>query len=510
MTQEKLFASFLLDQAQGVEIALRADQVTEATPILGDIQKLPGSVDFLEGFMHLRDDVIPVINLKKRLGFTPDSYPPEAKVAVISHFNTRYGLLFEDIREVFRAKPEKILPINPALRTDDQVISALIKLEPGKRAVELLDLDHLFADTDIEHTNDQPPRESIAKQVTYSRYVVFTSGQQDYGVSVDIAREITFCREINEIFKTGIVAGAIELRGRTIPIMATQALLTNSDEIELVTEEHSRILILSSNNCSVGMIVDHIKEITTVADDSILPFPYSDNDNVKGLLSRPDQQDIILLDVHKLLCNHSDAIKSMANIGNDPGQTTEDIHAGAHAVTHHLITENCYLIFSIGKNFAIEIKDVNEILENDHVMKVPGASGCSTEVINLRGEIVPIINLRNFYQFDTRQKTGANKLIICSAHGQTVALEVDQIVTIYKQEQFYTTPSLGNQLRSKKDTLDRLIEYLNDEGGNEHVLVLNIHSLIRNHLQLETKSLQAPDVRADDRAEDTITEQPKG
>ena len=510
MIQEKLFASFLLDKAQGVEIALKADQVTEATHIQGGLQKLPGSVDFLEGFMHLRDDVIPVINLKKRLGFTPSSYPPEAKVAVVSHLNTRYGLLFEDIREVFRAKPEKILPINPVLRTDDQAISALIKLEPGKRAVELLDLDHLFADANIDHTSDQSSGEPTASQTTYSRYVVFSSAQQDYGVSVDIAKEITFCREIDEMFRNGIVAGAIALRGRTIPVMDTKVLLTNKGDTELVVGENSRILILASDNCSVGLIVDSIKEITTVADDSILPFPYRDNENVKGMLSRPGQKNVMLLDIHNLICNHVDTIKSMANIGNNKELASEDIHAGPHAVTHHLITENCYLIFSIGKNFAIEIKDVNEIIENHDVMKVPGASGCSTEVINLRGEIVPIIHLRNFYQFDTCQKKGSTKLIICSAQEQTVALEVDQIVTIYKQEQFYTTPSLGNQLRSKKDTLDRLIEYLNDEGVNEHVLVLNIHNMICNHLQLETKSMQAQDVRADERADDITIEQPKG
>ena len=225
------------------------------------------------------------------------------------------------------------------------------------------------------------------------------------------------------------------------------------------------------------------------------------------MLPGAGQQNTILLDIQNLVCDHVATIKSMANIGNSGNeQENDDIHASTTAVTHHLITENCYLVFSISKNFAIEIKDVKEIIESDQVMKVPGASGCSTGVINLRGEVVPIINLRNFYQFDTQQKAGTSKLIICSAHGQTVALEVDQIVTIYKQEKFYTTPSLGNQLRSKKDTLDRLIEYLNDVGINEHVLVLNIHSLIRNHLQLETKSLQAPDVRADD----TTTEQPKG
>jgi len=58
----------MLDQTAGLEIALRAESVTEATPINGAIQTLPAGIDFLEGIMHLRDDVIPIINLKKRLG----------------------------------------------------------------------------------------------------------------------------------------------------------------------------------------------------------------------------------------------------------------------------------------------------------------------------------------------------------------------------------------------------------------------------------------------------------
>ncbi len=491
----------MLDQDKGLEIALRAEHVSEATSIQGTIQELPGSVNFLEGVMHLRDDVIPVINLKKRLGLKDVEYSQEAKVAIVSLFNKRYGLLFEDIKEVFRADQNIIMPISKVLQTQDQAISALIKLEPGKRAVELLDLNQLFidapADSDTSPVEDRPTT-STAKATTYSRYVVFKSGNQEYGVPVEIARELTFCTEINEMFKTGVTAGAIELRGNTIPVIDTYALLTDGETNECAISDKTRILILSSEDCTAGLIVDEIREIMTIPDNEILPFPDGENENVIGMYSRPGDLNTILLNCGALISDQSDAIKSMANIGN--GQTSDSEESDMTTTvttTHHLITENCYLIFSIGQNFAIEIKDVKEILENLHIMKVPGAMGCSTEVISLRGAVVPIVNLRKFYGFEEAENE-SSKLIICSAHGQTVALEVDQIVTIYKQEQFHTTPSLSEKLQARKDTVNRLIEFLNEDGLKQHVLVLDIHNMIRNHLQIEGKTLQDQEVEPDE------------
>lgn len=502
MSQEQLFASFVLDSSQGMEIALNAEYVTEATHIQQPLQKLPGSVDFLEGFMHLRKDVIPVINLKKRLGLSDQTYSGDAKVAVVSLFNSRYGLLFEDIKEVFRAKLDIIRPINQALLTEDRIVSALIQLEPGKRAVELLDLNVLF-NNDYKGIDDLQVQQKGADEAvlptTYSRYVIFKTGDQEYGITVDVAQEITFCTEIDEMFKTGIIAGAIELRGRTIGIMNSRSFLNNSSYDEMILGEESRILVLSFDTCKVGLIVDEVKEILTVADDSILPFPFKNSGNVKGMLSRVGQQDIILLNIQELVRSHRDTLKSVANLGNNGHGIEFEEEQENERTRHHLITENCYLIFSIDKNFAIELKDVNEILENVDVMHIPGVDGHTAEVINLRGEVVPVVDLRQFYLIEGEQDDHLRKLIICSAHGQTVALGVDQIVTIYKQEQFYPTPSLGRQFSGKRDTLDRLIEYRNGQDINEHVLVLNVHSLIRNHLQFETGDAQTfePDSNTD-------------
>lgn len=63
-----------------------------------------------------------------------------------------------------------------------------------------------------------------------------------------------------------------------------------------------------------------------------------------------------------------------------------------------------------------------------------------------------------------------------------VALEVDTIVTIYKQEKYQNAGSLNPDLAKVADTLDRLIVFDNAVASREHVLVMNVHNLIRNHL----------------------------
>jgi len=188
----------------------------------------------------------------------------------------------------------------------------------------------------------------------------------------------------------------------------------------------------------------------------------------------------MLLDVANLIASQIDRLESMARIKPEEEEEKEAVLAEAR----HLITENCYLVFSISKNFAIELKDVQEILEPNELLAIPSASGFDAEVINLRGAIIPVVNLRNFYGYPERTDTeNSSRLIICRYENRTIALQVDTIITIYKQEQFHLTPSLNPQLQPRKDTLDHLIEFVGEIGVKEHVLVVNTQNLIRNHLR---------------------------
>ena len=497
---EQLFASFMLDQTAGLEIALRAEDVTEATPIKGRIQTLPASVEFLEGIMHLRDEVIPIINLKKRLGLTDNNYGTGAKVAVITLFNNRYGLLFDDIKEVFRVDQTSIRPLNSALQSEDKIISALISLERGKRTVEVLELEHLFPNGLSEAEKGYVSNgESAcdAQPVTYSRYIVFSCSGQEYGVPVQYSQEISFYSDINTMFKTGCVEGALQLRGSIIPVINSQFLLSGTEDTVQDIGDAVRILVLSHEECTLGMIVEEVREIVTVPDNEILLMPLGGNPGVSGIYPRKSGVNIMLLDMPILVCDHMEKIKSLARINAKKEEDKEDLQVEAH----HLITENCYLVFAIEKNFAIEIKEVQEIIESDGVMGVPGVTGFNSQIINLRGQIVPVVDLRSFYNYPPKSKGAEkSKLIICRGQSRTVALEVDRIVTIYKQEQFHATPSLNPQLAGRKDTLDRLIDFVGRDGTSEHVLVVNSDNLVRNHLAVhaETETPSTPDDNGDD------------
>lgn len=502
---DQLFASFMLDEKKGLEIALKAENVAEATPFNPAIQILPASIDYLEGIMPLRGDVIPVINLKKRLGLDTQEYGENATVAIVTLYNQQFGLLFDDIREVFKTESKYIMPINSVLQSDDPIISAIIKRNQGERTAELLDLAHLFKDQSLE-VLDQATRNTAApqppRQTDYSRWVVFTCFDQSYGVPVQYSREIAFFSEIDDMFKSGQVEGAIQLRGITIPVMDGRYLLAEQKK-DRSKDADNRVLILASEECSFGMMVDEIKTILTIADDDILTVPSGGSDNLLGIYHQQDGTNILLLDMPNLVCNQIEDIKSLSRIKN--GTNKENIEPQTISRSHHLITENCYLIFAIHKNFAIELKDVQEIIESENILKVPRAGGYSTSVINLRGTIVPVINMRSFYGYPAGDSEDS-KLIICRGQSRTIALQIDQIVTIYKQEDYHSTPSLNPQLAPKKDTLDRLIEYEKEDGLKEHVLVINMHNLVRNHLEFKTDKDAGPQPTAHDITSEYDTE----
>lgn len=505
MAQDQLFASFVLDKTQGLEIALRAESVTEATPITGAIHKLPGSLDFVEGIMHLREDAIPIINLKKRLGLVRQEYEQGAMVAVVKLFHRRYGLLFDEIKEVFAANVADISQVDGALQTDDKIISALIQTKKDRRTVELLDLNGLFfgKSLELEKIGQALQGEKEHKKETqYLRYVVFSFAGQSFGVPVECTQEITFfdaakhlykredddssfSASLEDIFKHGDIDGTLTLRGRTIPLLRARRILTGIDPTsEDCWGERSRILVLSSDECSIGIVVEEVSMIETIPEDEIMSLGACKNSAVSGIYQKAEGHNIMLLNMENLVCNRMDELKAMGRLSCEVEK--KEIGPGLSGVgSHHLLTENCYLLFSVGQNMAVQLKDVQEIIERKGVLGMPGGTGFARGVINLRGAVVPVVNLREFFGYKKgKSRPGDQKLIICKTESRKVALEVDNIVTIYKQEQYQNTSSLKPDLAKKEDTLDRLIVFDGGVGKKEHVLVVNIHNLIRNHLDV--------------------------
>ena len=507
------FASFTLNQGHPIELAINAESVLEATPVNGHIQAFLTGVDFLEGFMHLRDDTIPVINMKRRLGLPHCEYASSAKVAVIRRSDLRMGLLFDDIKDVLCVPQTCIHPVHPGLLSKNSIISDLIKLDAGRRTLELLDLNMLIdgPGTTGPTGEDAPQSHDDARknEKKYTRYVVFVSAGQEYAVPVRHTQEITFLSKIDDVFKNDHIEGAVRLRGQAIAVLSSVRLLPNSAAPSL-SGENTRVLILNSDGLHYGIIVDEIREIISIGHHDIRPVPQNNRNTVCGIYQRPNLKNIMLIQAENLIKTQHEVLRAMARLKNN---AIEPVVSNDGVRCDRSISDHCYLIFSISRNFAIELNDVQEIIESRDILNIPGAGGLDGRVLNLRDRIIPVINMRRFYGYDENPDSDPRgKLIVVRNRTRTVALEVDHIVTIYKQVRSQKTPSLNPRLSEREDTLDRLIEYVGDSGLKEHVLVVNVCAMMDNHLGLTTPTESTTNkiyLEESDHDSDRTSQQPK-
>jgi purine-binding chemotaxis protein CheW len=83
--------------------------------------------------------------------------------------------------------------------------------------------------------------------------------------------------------------------------------------------------------------------------------------------------------------------------------------------------------FRLGDNhFAVDIMRIREIVLPQPLSGMPRPSRVLDGMINLRGTVIPVVNLRTRFEMEQRFG-GAGKLMIISVGGRPVALAVDDV-----------------------------------------------------------------------------------
>lgn len=137
-SDELHLVTFSLGEEYGVHIR----QVQEIIRV-GSVTIVPNSPSYMEGVINLRGRVLPVLNLRKKLGVPEAGVTKDSRVVVTEVGGKTLGLLVDSVShvikvpaEVVEAAPEEVLEI------DTDYITGVCKLP--KRLVILLDLDKLL------------------------------------------------------------------------------------------------------------------------------------------------------------------------------------------------------------------------------------------------------------------------------------------------------------------------------------------------------------------------------
>jgi len=132
-------------------------------------------------------------------------------------------------------------------------------------------------------------------------------------------------------------------------------------------------------------------------------------------------------------------------------------------------------VFRVGQEeYAIDIMQIMEIIRPQKVTRIPNAPAVVEGVINLRGKVVPIIDLRKRFGSDPAKSDPKRvRVIILRLSRRVIGAVVDEVteVVFMKSGQIETTPDAVKGL----DT-----EYLKGVGkhGDRLIVVLDIDRIL--------------------------------
>ncbi len=126
-----------------------------------------------------------------------------------------------------------------------------------------------------------------------------------------------------------------------------------------------------------------------------------------------------------------------------------------------------YLTFTLGKEeYAMDILKVQEIRGYDSVTSIANSPNFMKGVINLRGVIVPIIDMRIKFNLDNVVYDEFTVVIIINVLGRVIGMVVDGVsdVVTLSSDQIKPAPEFGSSINS---------EYITGIGTvNEQMLIL--------------------------------------
>ena len=126
-----------------------------------------------------------------------------------------------------------------------------------------------------------------------------------------------------------------------------------------------------------------------------------------------------------------------------------------------------FALFNIGaEDFGVEVEKVVEILDTQRVYTIPELPDFLSGVITVRGEVIPLLDLRKRFNVETSDKPG--HIIVVKQDKEKIGLLVDEIQEIISlgTGEIIAPPTIFKGLKKK---------YLTGIGKKDDKIILLLH-----------------------------------
>ncbi len=98
-----------------------------------------------------------------------------------------------------------------------------------------------------------------------------------------------------------------------------------------------------------------------------------------------------------------------------------------------LESEKQLVVFDLAdEGYGVDIGSVREIIRMQEITKVPSAPDFVEGVINLRGRVIPVIDLRKRFGFEVTEMTKDTRIVVVDIGGQDIGVVVDAVTEVLR------------------------------------------------------------------------------
>lgn len=412
-----------------------------------DVVRVPLAPHTLEGLANLRGKVLPIISLRRIFGFDEAEYN-DATRAIVIDLGQPLGFVVDRVASVVGVEPGKIEGVESIRSTvNTELLSGLIKDVGGHAMIMVLDFAKLIAqefaeiaavarNTDLSSTRSETTEADEEGRDDELQLVSFEVAGQEYALAIEDVQEIVQIPEeiIHVPHAETHVMGVMTLRNRLLPLVNLRRMF---DLPSRENDDHSRIVVVSLGASSVGVVMDSVNEVLRVAK--------SDVDAMPGLLARDgdlaDITEICRLNNGKRLVSIISASNLFRHSAVKEAMTTmETMHDTTH-LEHDPDNDEMtsdddeqVVVFRLDKEeFGVPIDSVQEIVRvPEELTHVPKAPAFVEGVINLRGSVLPVIDLRRRLGMPAVERSDRQRVMVFLIAGMRTGFIVDLVAEVLK------------------------------------------------------------------------------
>jgi purine-binding chemotaxis protein CheW len=429
---------------------------------LPDVVRVPLAPATLDGLANLRGKVLPIVSLRRIFGF-PEQEHDDATRAVVIDVGQPLGFVVDRVASVVGVDPEQIEDVGSIRSTvDTDLISGLIKNVGEHPMIMVLDFEKLIAREFAQiaaitktasmngalsaRASDEAEDEKESDEL---QLVSFSVAEQEYAIDIEDVQEIVQVPDniIHVPRSESHVIGVMTLRNRLLPLVSLRRMFCLDDR---EMDEKSRIVVLTLGSASVGVAVDGVSEVLRVGKNFVDAMPAllardGDMSDISEICRLDEGKRMVSIITARNLFDHS-AIKEALNTVSDIKQENVDENVEQD---DDLDDDEQVVVFRLDKEeFGVPINSVQEIVRvPEALIHVPKAPGFVEGVINLRGSVLPVIDLRLRLGMSRVERSDAQRIMVFLIANVRTGFIVDSVAEVLKipKESIEAAPQLSGE-----------------------------------------------------------------